>query len=54
VQDGKKVDAVIIGLEHVSGCASKTCMPYSKSMFGKYRFGDLVASFDEPKVFVTP
>jgi len=53
VQDGKKVDAVIIGLEHVSGCASKTCVPYSKGMFGKYRFGDLIASFDEPKIFVT-
>ena len=52
VQDGKKVDAVIIGLEHVSGCASKTCVPYSKGLFGKYRFGDLVASFDEPKIFV--
>jgi len=43
VQDGKKVDAVIISLEHVSGCASKTCVPYSKSVFGKYRFGDLIA-----------
>lgn len=53
VQDGKKVDAVIISLEHVSGCASKTCVPYSKGLFGKYRFGDLVAAFDEPKIFVT-
>jgi hypothetical protein len=53
VQDGKKVDAVIVSLEHVSGCASKTCVPYSKGMFGKYRFGDLIASFDEPRVFVT-
>jgi hypothetical protein len=53
VQDGKKVDAVIIGLEHVSGSGSKICVPYSKGIFGKYRFGDLIATFDEPKVFVT-
>src|SRR5262245_61302610 len=29
-QDGKKVDAVIISLEHVSGNATKTCVPYTK------------------------
>jgi hypothetical protein len=52
VQDGKKVDAVIISLEHVSGSATKTCVPYTKGMFGKYRFGELTAALDEPKVFV--
>ena len=52
VQDGKKVDAVIINLEHASGGATKTCVPYTKSMFGKYRFGELIASLDDPKVFV--
>jgi len=52
VQDGKKVDAVIISLEHVSGSATKTCVPYTKAMFGKYRFGELIAALDEPKVFV--
>ena len=52
VQNGKKVDAAIIGLEHISGCASKTCVRYSKSMFGKYRFGDFVAALDEPMIFV--
>jgi len=53
VQGGKKVDAVIISLEHVSANASKTCVPYTKSMFGKYRFGDMIAALEEPKVFVT-
>jgi hypothetical protein len=52
VQDGKKVDAVIISLEHVSGSATKTSVPYTKGMFGKYRFGELTAALDEPKVFV--
>ena len=52
VQDGKKVDAVIISLEHISGSATKTCVPYTKRLFGKYRFGELIAALDEPKVFV--
>ena len=54
VQDGKKVDAVIINLEHVTGCASKACVPYAKSLFGKYRFRDMTVAFDEPKIFVSP
>src|SRR5579871_472572 len=33
VQDGKKVDAVIALLEHASGNASKTCVPYAKGFF---------------------
>ena len=53
MHDGKKVDAVIITLEHVSGNASKTCTPYRKNLFGKYRFGDLIAGLAEPRVFVT-
>jgi hypothetical protein len=53
VQDGKKVDAVIISLEHLSGSTTKTCVPYTKGMFGKYRFGELTAGLDEPMVFVT-
>ena len=53
VQNGKKVDAVIISLEHVSGSASKTCVPYTKGMFGKYRFGEMIAVFEEPKIFAT-
>jgi len=53
VQDGKKVDAVIISLEHFSGCASKVCVPYSKGMFGKYRFGEMIVTLEEPKIFLT-
>ena len=52
VQDGKKVDSVIISLEHASGNASKTCVPYTKGMFGRLRFGELIASIEEPKIFV--
>ena len=52
VQEGKKVDAVIISLEHVSGNASQTCVPYTKGMFGKYRFGEIIAGLGEPKIFV--
>jgi hypothetical protein len=52
VQDGKKVDAVIISLEHLNGNATQTCVPYTKSMFGKYRFGDIIAGLEEPKIFV--
>jgi hypothetical protein len=33
MQDGKKADAVILSLEHVSGNASKTCVPYTKGMY---------------------
>lgn len=51
VEDGKKVDAVIISLEHVSGNATKTCVPYTKGLFGKYRFGELTAGLDDPKIF---
>jgi hypothetical protein len=51
VQDGKKVDAVIISMEHVSGNATKTCVPYTKGFFGKYNFGELIASLEEPKIF---
>lgn len=53
VQDGKKVDAVIVTLEHASGNATKTCIPYSKKLLGGYRFGQMIASFDEPKIFAT-
>lgn len=53
VQDGKKVDAVIVMLEHISGCASKACIPYSKGMLGRYRFGEMSVAFDEPKIFVS-
>jgi hypothetical protein len=52
VQDGKKVDAVIIILEHASGNASKAFVPYTKGLFGKYRFGQLIAELEEPKIFV--
>ena len=52
VQDGKTVDAVIISLEHFGGSASKTCVPYTKGMFGKYRFGELTAVLAEPQIFV--
>ena len=53
VQDGKKVDAVIVSLEHVSGNASKTCVPYSKGMLGRVRFGEMIVTLDEPKIFAT-
>ena len=53
VQDGKKVDAVIISLEHVSGNASQTCVPYTKGLFGKYRFGEMIAGMEQPRIFVT-
>jgi len=53
IQDGKKVDAVILALEHSSGNATKTCVPYKKGFFGKYSFGQLIASLEEPKIFVT-
>lgn len=33
-ENGKKVDTVITSLEHVSGCATKTFVPYSKGFFG--------------------
>ena len=52
VQDGKKVDAVIMHLEHLSGSATKTYIPYTKGLFGGYRFGELSAGLDEPKIFV--
>ena len=52
IQNNNKVDAVIISLEHSSGSATKTCVPYTKGMFGKYKFGELIASLDDPKVFV--
>jgi hypothetical protein len=51
VQDGKKVDAVIISLEHASGNATKTCVPYTKGLFGKYRFGQLIAGQEDAKIF---
>jgi hypothetical protein len=54
VQEGKTVDAVIVSLEHVSGSATKTCVPYTKGIFGKYRFGELIAGVDEPKIFAHP
>src|SRR5262249_23284658 len=53
VQDGKKVDAVIVSLEHGSGSATKAYAPYTKGMFGKYRFGELTVALDDPKIFVS-
>jgi hypothetical protein len=53
VQDSKKVDAVIMSLEHVSGNASKACVPYSKGIFGKYRFAEMIVSLEEQKIFGT-
>ncbi|MDB6028280.1 MAG: hypothetical protein JWM68_4503 [Verrucomicrobiales bacterium] len=53
VQEGKKVDAVIIGLEHVTGSGSKTYVPYTKGLFGGYRFGEMIITFDEQKIFAT-
>jgi len=51
-ENGKKTDAIIMSLEHVSGCATRTYVPYSKGFFGGYRFGALVAGLDDPKIFV--
>ena len=53
VQDGKKVDAVIVSLEHMSGNASKACVPYSKGFLGKYKFGEMIVSLEESKIFTT-
>jgi hypothetical protein len=53
VQDGKKVDAVIFTLEHNSGNATKTSVPYTKGFFGKIRLGQLTAQLEEPKIFVS-
>jgi hypothetical protein len=53
VQDGKKVDAVIVGLEHVRGNASKTCVPYTKGKLGRVRFGEMIVTLDESRIFVT-
>jgi hypothetical protein len=53
VQDGKKVDAVIFTLEHNSGNATKTFVPYTKGFFGKIRLGQLTAQLEEPKIFVS-
>ncbi|MGZ4973274.1 MAG: hypothetical protein ACXWDN_10975 [Limisphaerales bacterium] len=52
LHNGKETDAVIISLEHVSGNATKTCVPYSKGLFGGYSFGQIVGSMAEPKIFV--
>ena len=53
VRNGKKVAAIIISLEHLSGNASVTCLPYSKGLFGKYGFGEMTAAAEEPKIFVS-
>jgi len=51
VQGDKKVDAVMITMEHQSGHASKACVPYTKGWFGKYSFGQMIAGLEEPKIF---
>jgi len=48
----KKVDAVMMTMEHQSGNASKVCVPCTKGWFGKYNFGQMVAALEEPKIFV--
>ena len=53
VQDGKKVDAVFVGLEHARGSASKTCVPYTKGKSGKVRFGEMIVTPGESRIFVT-
>lgn len=52
-QDGKKVDAVVISLEHACGSATKTCVPYGKGLFGGIKLGQLIAAFEQPRVFVS-
>ncbi|MBW8864572.1 MAG: hypothetical protein JF609_06545 [Verrucomicrobia bacterium] len=52
IQGDKKVDAVMMTMEHQSGNASKVCVPYTKGWFGKYNFGQMVAALEEPKIFV--
>ncbi len=52
VQDGKKIDSVIVSLEHMSGVASKAYIPYSKGFLGRYRFGEMSITLDDPKIFV--
>jgi hypothetical protein len=54
VQEGKEIDAIICTLEHESGEASKTYVPYKKGLFGKYKLGDISASQAEPQIFAKP
>ena len=53
VQGDKKVDAVMITMEHVSGHGTKACVPYTKGWFGKYNFGQMIAGLEKPKIFVS-
>ena len=52
IQGDKKVDAIMMTMEHQSGNASKVCVPYTKGWFGKYNFGQMIAALEEPKIFV--
>jgi hypothetical protein len=51
VQEGKKVRAVIVSLEHVCGFASKVCIPCLKNEDGEQHLGKVSVLLDNPRVF---
>ena len=51
--DGKKSDAILISLEHISGYAVMVGAPYMIGMFKKVRLGELFAQSGLHNVFPT-
>jgi hypothetical protein len=43
----REIDAIKVHLEHVDVEATDVFLPYRKNLFGKYRFGELVATRGE-------
>jgi len=46
-----KTDAIQVAIEYADGEAVDVYLPYRKNWLGKIRYGNLVASRGEPKVF---
>lgn len=50
-QDGRPTDAVAVSLEHRDGDTVMVVLPYSKGRFSGLKFGDLISSPNQPRVF---
>jgi hypothetical protein len=48
---GRMTDAICIRVEHAEGEAIQAFVPYRRGLFGKYKFGEIVAERGERRIW---
>ena len=51
VDNDKKVDAIVVSLEHRAAYSALIALPYKKGLFNKYTFGDITAMEGKRDIF---